>query len=150
MTNRRSSFTATLVSDIQANRSGIFTLPASDVKSFNRLLNDLSKHINSNRQQQMVVYIPRSIQGILETDKTAFVKRIELEIIETEIKETLTSKKFEFQSVMRLLNKEKTPLKTAKIIFNDAHNRNTLVQIGLQIDAMHFIAENANQNNNPP
>ena len=146
----KTHFSDVKVSDIQANRSGTFTLQASDVKSFNRLLNDLSTHLNSNGQQQTVVYIPRSIQRILETDKTAFVKLIDLEITENEIKEALTTKKLEFQSVMRLFNKEKAPLKTVKIIFNDAHNRNTFVQIGLQIDSMHFIAEKANQNNKPP
>ncbi|CAF1250562.1 unnamed protein product [Didymodactylos carnosus] len=58
------------VSDIQANRSDTFTLQASDVKSFNRLLNDLSTYLNGNGQQQTVVYIPRSIQRILEAGKT--------------------------------------------------------------------------------
>jgi hypothetical protein len=39
--------------------------------------------------------------------------------------------------------------KPSKKAFSDAHNRNSFVKIGLQIDAMHFAAEKANQNSNP-
>ncbi len=59
-----------------------------------------------------------------------------MEITEVEIEEALINKKFEFQSVTRLYNHDKAPLKTIKIIFSDAHNRNTFVKIRLQIDAM--------------
>jgi hypothetical protein len=137
------------VQDIQANRSGTFTIYTSDVKSFNYLLNNLSMHLNDIQDQPTVVYIPRSIQRILEVEKIAYVKRIDLEITEDEITEALSNKKFEFQSVTRLHNNDKVPLKTVKIVFNDSHNRNTFVKIGLQIDAMHFVAERANQNNIP-
>ncbi|CAF2792908.1 unnamed protein product [Rotaria sp. Silwood2] len=137
------------ISDIQTNRPNSFTLYPEDVKSFNRILNDLSSTIQAKENQRVVVYIPRSIQRILENNKEAFVKKIDLEISEEDIKQTLDDQGYKYEKITRLINKENKPLKTVKITFLDSFNRDLFVKLGLQIDSMHFIVEAAAYNNKP-
>ncbi|CAF1296399.1 unnamed protein product [Rotaria sp. Silwood1] len=137
------------VSNIQVNRPNTFTLYANDVKSFNRLLNDLTSIIQDNDKQCSSIYIPRSIQRILENNKEAFVKKVDLEISDEDIKQTLNEQGFKYEKITRLMNKEKIPLKTIKITFSDSSNRDLFVKLGLQIDSMHFNVEPAKHNNTP-
>ncbi|CAF0992945.1 unnamed protein product [Adineta steineri] len=137
------------ISDIQTNRPNSFILYPEDVKSFNRIINDLSSTIQSNENQRVVVYIPRSIQRILENNKEAFVKKIDLEISEADIEQALDNQGYKFEKITRLMNKENMPLKTIKITFQDSFNRDLFVKLGLQIDSMHFKVEPATYNNRP-
>ncbi|CAF1446819.1 unnamed protein product, partial [Rotaria sordida] len=137
------------IMNIQANRSNSFTLYANDVKSFNQLLVELPKVIQTNEKKCSSVYIPRSIQRIMENNKEAFVKMVDLEIMDEDIRRALDDQGFKYKKIIRLLNKEKTPTKTIKITFIDSTNRDLFVKVGLQIDSMHFIAEAANHNNKP-
>jgi hypothetical protein len=138
------------ISDIQLGRTGIFTLYAADVKSFNCLLNDFTSILTSNGQPTAKIYVPRSIQRIKETEKVAFVKRVDLEIPEDRITEALKTVGLDVTNVVRLTSKDgKTPTRTVKITFSDVQNRNTFVHIGLQVDRMHFTAEPASQNTKP-
>jgi hypothetical protein len=86
----------------------------------------------------------------MENNKEAFVKWVDLEINDEDIKETLEVQGFKCEKIIRLLNKEKIPTKTIKITFIDSTNRDLFVKIGLQIESMHFKAEPANHNNKPP
>lgn len=135
--------------NIKANRPNVFTIYPKDVKSFNQLLNELSTTIQTNENQHSAVYIPRSIQRIMENNKEAFVKKIDLEISEDDISRTLDEQGFKYEKVTRLTNKEKTLLKTVKITFSDSLNRDLFVKLGLRIDSMFFNAEPANHNNKP-
>lgn len=137
------------ISNIQSNRPNSYILYPDDIKSFNTILNDLSSIIQTKENQHAVVYIPRSIQRVIEKNKEAYVKKLDLEIGEEEIKHALDEQGFRYHQVLRLINKEKTPLKTVKITFIDAQNRDLFVKLGLQIDSMHFISEPATQNNKP-
>ncbi|CAF1323168.1 unnamed protein product [Rotaria sordida] len=137
------------VMNIQANRSNSFTLYANDVKSFNQLLVELPNVIQTNEKKCSSVYIPRSIKRIMENNKEAFVKMVDLEIRDEDIKGALDDQGFKYEKITRLLNKEKIPTKTIKITFIDSTNRDLFVKVGLQIDSMHFIAEAANHNNKP-
>ncbi|CAM4989004.1 unnamed protein product, partial [Rotaria socialis] len=121
------------VNDIQLSRTGMFTLYASDVSSFNRLLNEFTVILATN-----------------DTDKVAFVKRVDLEIPEDRITVALKDVGLDVTDVSLLKNKERnTPTQTVKVTFNDAKNRNTFVQTGLQVDLMHFVAEAAKHNSKP-
>ncbi|CAF3730539.1 unnamed protein product [Rotaria socialis] len=121
------------VNNIQLSRTGMFTLYASDVSSFNRLLNEFTVILATN-----------------DTDKVAFVKRVDLEIPEDRITVALKDVGLDVTDVSRLKNKERnTPTQTVKVTFNDAKNRNTFVQTGLQVDLMHFVAEAAKHNSKP-
>jgi hypothetical protein len=138
------------ISDIQLGRSGIFTIYANDVQSFNRLLNELTSILSSKGEQAAKIYVPRSIQRIKDTDKVAFVKRVDLELPEDRITEALKAVGLDVTNVSRLTSKDgKTPTRTIKITFGDAHSRNTFVHTGLQVDCMHFLAEPASQNTKP-
>lgn len=138
------------ISDIQLSRSGIFTLYAADVKSFNRLLNELTPILATNGQATAKIYVPRSIQCIKDTERVAFVKNVDIEIPESRITEALKDVGLDAIDVVRLTNKTtNVPTKTIKITFNDPQNRNTFVQTGLQVDCMHFTAEPATQNSKP-
>nr|ACY69869.1 gag-like protein [Adineta vaga] len=138
------------IHDIQLGRNGIFTLYARDVKSFNNILNDFSSILSSNGQPSATVYVPRSIQRIKDTEKIAFVKRVDLELPNDRITEALKNVGLEVTEVIRLTSKDgKTPTRTVKISFSDATNRNIFVQTGLQVDCMHFTAEPATQNSKP-
>ena len=119
------------------------------MKSFNHILNDLSLIIQTNENQRAVVYIPRSIQTILENNKEAFVKKIDLEINEEDIKQVLDDQGYKYEKITRLNNKENLPLKTVKITFLDSYNRDLFVKLGLQLDSMHFLVEVATHNNKP-
>ncbi|CAF3808978.1 unnamed protein product [Rotaria sp. Silwood1] len=138
------------MSDIQLNRAGTFTLYASDVTSFNRLLNDFTSILSSNGQAATKLYVPRSIQRVKDTEKVAFVKRVDLEVPDDRIIDALKKVGLDVIDVTRLKSKDgNTPTTTIKISFNDAHNRNTFVHTGLQVDSMHFNAEAASQNSKP-
>ncbi|CAF3154284.1 unnamed protein product [Rotaria socialis] len=135
------------VNDIQLSRTGMFTLYAIDVSSFNRLLNEFTAILATNGQTSAKLYVPRSIQGIKDTDKIAFVKRVDLEIPEDRITVALKDVGLDITDVIRLKAKERnTPTQTIKVTFADAQNRNTFVQTGLQVDLMHFVAEVAKHN----
>ncbi|CAF2063150.1 unnamed protein product [Rotaria magnacalcarata] len=77
------------IHDIQLSRAGSFTLYASDVSSFNRLLNEFTIILAANGQQAAKIFVPRSIQRIKDTEMVAFVKRVDLEIPDNRITEAL-------------------------------------------------------------
>lgn len=138
------------VLDIQINRSGMFTVYAGDVNSFNLILDKFAAIRATQGQSNAKVYVPRSIQRIKDTEKVAFVKRVDFEIPEGRIKEALKDVGLAVVDVARLTNRDKnTPTRTVKVTFTDAENRNTFVRTGLQIDSMHFVAESANHNTKP-
>ncbi|CAF3353123.1 unnamed protein product [Rotaria sp. Silwood2] len=138
------------ISDIQLSRSGIFTIYAANVKSFNRLLNELTPILATNGQATAKIYVPRSIQRIKDTEKVAFVKNVDIEIPESRITEALKDVGLDVVDVVRLSNKATNmPTKTIKITFNDPQNRNAFVHTGLQVDCMHFTAEPSTQNTKP-
>jgi hypothetical protein len=64
------------VHNIQLNRTGTFTLYTTDIKSFNKLLNDLTNALDMNNIKGTKVYVPRSIQKIQDTEKVAFIKKM--------------------------------------------------------------------------
>jgi hypothetical protein len=139
------------MTDIQANRAGSFTLYATDVKSFNRLLTELPIILADNGHQQATVYIPRTIQRILDTDKDAFVKYVDLDIKVEEIQTSLKENGFSAVNIVRISNKDNNgPSRTIKISFTDVQNRDTFSQVGLQIGFLHFPVERAIQKNKPP
>ncbi|CAM4752574.1 unnamed protein product [Rotaria magnacalcarata] len=143
-------FKDTCVNDIQLSHTGLFALYASDVSSFNRLLNEFTAILATNGQTSAKLYVPRSIQRIKDTDKIAFVKRVDLEIPEDRITVALKDVGLDVTDVIRLKNNERnTPTQTLKVTFTDAQNRNTFVQTGLQVDLMHFVAEAAKHNSKP-
>jgi hypothetical protein len=138
------------VNDIQLSRAGAFTLYASDVSSFNRLLNDFTSILTANGHPGAKIFVPRSIQRIKDTEKVAFVKRVDLELPEDRMLDALKAVGLDVINVIRLTGKDgKTPIRTIKITFSDVQNRNTFVHTGLQVDSMHFIAESASQNTKP-
>ncbi|CAF2075962.1 unnamed protein product [Rotaria magnacalcarata] len=138
------------IHDIQLSRAGSFTLYASDVSSFNRLLNEFTIILAANGQQAAKIFVPRSIQRIKDTEMVAFVKRVDLEIPDNRITEALTKVGLDVVNVTRLNRKEgNIPTSTIKITFKDANNRNTFIHTGLQVDSMHFNAEAASQNKKP-
>ncbi|CAF3281340.1 unnamed protein product [Rotaria sp. Silwood2] len=137
------------VMNIQANRANSYTLYSYDVKSFNQLLIELPKVIQTYEKKYSSVYIPRSIQRIMENNKEAFVKMVDLEIMDEDIKGALDDQGLKYEKMTRLLNKEKIPTKTIKITLIDSTNRDLFVKVGLQIESMHFTAEAANHNNQP-
>ncbi|CAF1118005.1 unnamed protein product [Rotaria magnacalcarata] len=138
------------VNDIQLSRTGMFTIYASDVSSFNRLLNEFTAILATNGQTSAKLYVPRSIQRIKDTDKITFVKKVDLEIPEDRITVALKDVGLDVTDVIQLKNKERnTPTQTVKVTFTDAQNRNTFVQTGLQVDLMYFVAEAAKHNSKP-
>ncbi|CAF2127834.1 unnamed protein product [Rotaria magnacalcarata] len=138
------------VNDIQLSRTGMFTIYASDVSSFNRLLNEFTAILATNGQTSTKLYVPRSIQRIKDTDKIAFVKQVDLEIPEGRITVALKDVGLDVTDVIQLKNKERnTPTQTVKVTFTDAQNRNTFVQTGLQVDLMYFVTEAAKHNSKP-
>lgn len=138
------------IANIQLARSGAFTIYAIDVQSFNRLLNEMSSTLSKNGQPDAKIYVPRSIQRIKDTEKLAFVKRVDLEISEGRITEALKAVGLDVTNVTRLTGKDgKTPTRTIKVSFSDVQNRNTFVHTGLQIECMHFTAEPASQSSKP-
>lgn len=146
----KQKFDGVKIRDIQGSRTGIFTIQASDVQSFNKLLNELQTTMSSNGHGSAKVFVPRSIQRIKDTEKVAFVKRVDTEIPEDRIVEAIRSIGIDVTNVARLLGKDgKTPTRTLKITFADVGNRNTFVRNGLQVDYMHFDAEPASQNTKP-
>ncbi|CAF1104508.1 unnamed protein product [Didymodactylos carnosus] len=95
------------LSDIQLNRNnGSFTLYAADVKSFNLLLNGASKLRTGS--EQATIRIPRSIQRILNMDKDAFVKNVDLDIEDDDIRTELSKNGFNVEKLSRLQKRGNT------------------------------------------
>jgi len=98
------------ITDIQLARSGNFTLYSRDVKSFNRLLNDLTSTLSNQGEKTAKICVPRSIQRIKDTEMVAFVKRVDLEIPEDRMTEALKAVGLDVINVTRLTSKDgKTP-----------------------------------------
>ena len=138
------------INDIQLNRSGTFTLYFVEVNSFNKVLNELPALLLAKGHTNAKLFVPRSIQRIKDTERVAFVKRVDEEIPEARITQALKDVGLLVSNVDRLRSKDgNKPTRTVKITFDDAANRNTFVRTGLQVDSMHFIAESATQNSKP-
>ncbi|CAF4073624.1 unnamed protein product, partial [Rotaria sp. Silwood1] len=120
----------------------VHKLQLNDIK----ILNDFTTVLTDNGQSPAKIFVPRSIQKIKDTEKVAFVKRVDLKIPEKRIADSLEGNAFNVENVIRLASEEKNqPTQTIKITFNDPQNRNIFLQTGLQIDSMHFIAEPGRQ-----
>ncbi|CAF3738822.1 unnamed protein product [Rotaria sp. Silwood1] len=120
---------------IQLRRSRKFMLEATNAILFNRLLNDFTQILAAYSQTTAKIFVPQSIQRIKDTGKVALVKRVDLEISEARINNTLMEIVFNVENAIRLTIKERnTATQTIKIIFNDSENRNAFVQTGLQIE----------------
>lgn len=138
------------LSDIQLNKAGSFTLSCVDVNSFNKVLKELAQTLQTKGHPNAKIFVPRSIQRIKDTERIAFVKRVDLEIPDARIKQALMEVGLQATNVDRLRSKDgNTPTRTVKVTFDDAANRNTFIRTGLQIDSMHFNAEAATQNTKP-
>ena len=138
------------ISDIQLNRSGTFTLYFVEVNSFNKVLNELPTILTAKGHTNAKLFVPRSIQRIKDTERVAFVKRVDEDIPEARMTQALKDVGLLVTNVDRLRSKDgNKPTRTVKITFEDAANRNTFVRTGLQVDSMHFIAESATQNTKP-
>lgn len=138
------------INDIQLSRTGTFTLFCIDVNSFNKALNELPTVLITKGHSNAKVFVPRSIQRIKDTERVAFVKRVDLDIPEERISKSLKDVGLECISVNRLRSRDgNAPTRTVKITFEDAANRNTFVRTGLQVDSMHFNAEAATHNTKP-
>ncbi|CAF3378653.1 unnamed protein product [Rotaria socialis] len=123
------------------------TTQCSGVISFNRLLNEFTLILTANGQRSTKIFVPRSIQRIRDTEMVAFVKRVDLEIPENRILEVLTKAGLGVINVTRLNKKDgNIPASTITNTFKDAHNRNTFIHTGLQVNSMHFNADAASQN----
>jgi hypothetical protein len=138
------------VQNIQLNRTGTFTLYTADIRSFNKLLNELTTALNMNNFPGTKVYVPRLIQKIQDTEKVAFVKSVDLEIPEDRIMQAMKEADLEVTSVTRLNSRGgKLLTRTVKATFSDVVNRNTFTRTGLQVESMHFPAEPATQTVKP-
>ncbi|CAF1600955.1 unnamed protein product [Didymodactylos carnosus] len=133
---------AVRLTDIQCNKNGTITMFAADVKSFNDILLELPKQKFGNATN-VKVFIPRTIQRVMDTEKQAFLKNVNVRITTDEIELALTSVGLLVEKVERLKNHTKQhDGTTVKVTFADVFNRNTIVRTGLQIDHM-FIATEA-------
>lgn len=138
------------INNIQCSRTGTFTIQAGDVKSFNLILNELPVFLSTNGFAAAKLFVPRSIQRIKDTEKVAFVKRVDIEIPDNRILAAIKDAGIDVLNVARLNGKDgKTPTQTLRITFADVANRNTFVKTGLQVEYMHFEAESASHNTKP-
>ncbi|CAF1414788.1 unnamed protein product [Adineta steineri] len=138
------------VLDIQLSRAGAFTIYASDVDSFNRLLNEFTGILVTPGHPTAKIYVPRLVQRIRDTERVAFVKRVDLEVPNDRIIDALKNIGLDVVDVTRLNRKDgNAPSGTVKITFGDAQNHSTFMHTGLQVDSMHFIAEAASQITKP-
>ena len=136
--------------EYQGSRSDARYLYAADVKSCNGLLNDFLTILSAQGHTSAKIYVPRPIQQIKNTEKVAFVKRVDVALPEEPISEAPKRAGLEVTNITRLCSRKgNTPTRTVKITFSDAMNRNTFVYTGLQVDSMHFTAESATQNTKP-
>jgi hypothetical protein len=94
------------VQNIQLNRTGTFTLYTADIKSFNKLLNDLTPALDMNTFPGTKLYVPRSIQKIHDTEKVAFVKNVDLEIPEDRMLHAMKEAGFEVSNANRLTSRD--------------------------------------------
>ncbi|CAF0793248.1 unnamed protein product [Didymodactylos carnosus] len=131
------------LTNIQSNKNNTFTIFASDVNSYDRILRDLAKQKFDN-ENDVKVYIPRSIQKVLDADKQAFLKRVDVEITTPAIENALTAAGFKYEKLERLQNfKKDGPGTTVKLTFADSFNRGTIVRTGLHLQHLNIIAEPA-------
>ena len=113
-------------------------------------MNELPTILTAKGHTNAKLFVPRSIQRIKDTERVAFVKRVDEEIPEARITQALKDVGLLVSNVDRLRSKDgNKPTRTVKITFDDAANRNTFVRTGLQVDSMRFIAESATQNSKP-
>ena len=146
----KSHFGDVNIRNIQLGKTGAFTIQAGDYKTFNHLLKELTTAMASKGHESTKVFVPRSIQRIKDTEKVAFVKRVDVEIPTERIIESIKNVGLLVTKVDRLIGKDgKTPTRTVRVTFEDVGNRTVFIKYGLQVDYMHFDAEPARQNTKP-
>jgi hypothetical protein len=125
------------------DKTGNFTLYPTNVISFNMLLNQLPMN---DLPSATKIFIPRSIQRIQKTDTEAFIKKVDKELMDDDIRHALIAEGYQVNQIERLMNKEKNESGTTiKITFSDVKNPDTFVRLGLKVDRMYFPVEKAQQ-----
>lgn len=87
------------------DRQNVFTIQAQDVRTFNHLLNNFPKTAFPTYPNCISIYIPCSIHQVFETEKIAFLRNVDHEIMEKETEEALIEFNLEFEKFQRVVLK---------------------------------------------
>ena len=73
------------VENILKSQTNLFTIQAQDVHTFNQLLTNFPKTAFRTDPNSILIYIPRRVRQVFETEKIAFLKNVDQEIMGKEI-----------------------------------------------------------------
>lgn len=131
----------------------LYTIQPTDVHSYQELLNNFPKD-SFPKDQTPSIYVPAAIRQVLESESVCFMKNVDLEFEEDELRQALGKEGIQTKHLERMTRPGDTaatrkPTMTIKIICSDKKNRDTLLRAGLRISYCLFRCEPARPNDTP-
>lgn len=134
-------------------RTKIYTIQPTDIQSHQQLLDNFPKESFPN-DKNPTLFVPTNIKQVIETESVCFMKDVDLDYDEEELKHALQNEGIHIKQLFRLTRPiegttVRRPMTTVKVICKDKKNRDTLLRTGLRISLCIFRCEPAKPNDIP-
>lgn len=131
----------------------IFIIQPTDVQSYQQLLDKFPKEHFPNDKNPSV-FVPSNIRQVIESESICFLKEVDIEYGENELRQALQNEGIQIKDLNRLTRTVegtaiRKPTTTIKVICKDKKNRDTLIRTGLRISFCIFRSEPAKPNDIP-
>lgn len=134
-------------------KTKLYTIQPIDIHSYQQLLDNFPKESFPN-DKNVALYVPSSIRQVIESESVGFLKEVDLEYDEDELRQALQNQGIQVKQLVRLTRpvegtSSRKPTTTVKVICKDKRNRDTLLRTGLRISFCIFRCEPAKPNETP-
>lgn len=138
---------------IYNQKTKLYTIQPTDIHSHQQLLDNFPQDSFPN-DKNPVLFVPSSIRQVIESESVCFLKDVDLEYNEDELRHALQSEGILIKQLVRITRPaEGTASRkfttTVKVICKDKKNRDTLIRTGLRISFCIFRCEPAKPNDIP-
>ena len=134
-------------------KAKLYTIQSADVNTYQKLLNNFPTDSFENDKNPSI-FVPATIRQVLESESVCFMKNVDLEFDEDELRHALSKDGIQIKQLERITRPGDTrtsrkPTMTVKVVCKDKKNRDTLLQTGLRISFCLFRCEPAKPNDTP-
>ena len=138
---------------IYNQRVKLYTIQPTDIHSYQQLLDNFPKD-SFPKDKNPSVYVPASIRQVVESESVCFLKNVDIDFDEDELRQALQNEGIMIKQIDRITRPgegttSRKPTTTVKVICKDKKNRDTLLRTGLRISFCLFKCEPAKPNDIP-
>ena len=138
---------------IYNQKTKLYTIQPVDIRSHQQLIDNFPKDIFP-KDKNPSVFVPTSIRQVIESESVCFLKDVDLDYDEDELRQALQNEGIMIKQLARITRategtESRRPTMTVKVICKDKKNRDTLLQTGLRISFCIFRCEPAKPNDIP-